>query len=402
MKVLFFGTVCNIDEYEKAMANCLDRPSIASIVWETSLLTGFKHNHIEVDILSFPMIPIWPKMKWLYWGNKEENLSCGYKTTWLRTINLPIFKQFSRKWNGHRLLKKWLIENKDNDCIVLTFSIPPFLAKDMIKLCKKYNVKCVAIVTDLLRDMYINEKNNSFVQKLKNYYLSDAIKVQGEFDGYVYLTEQMKDEINPNKPYIVMEGIADTDAVQNLEETDRSVPSAIMYAGRVEEKFGILNLVEAFEQADLGDAELWIFGNGNAEAQIQKCADKNSKIKFWGVKSREEVLLYERKASLLVNPRNVDDLYTQYSFPSKTIEYMLSGTPVLTTKLKGIPSEYNEYLFMCSDNKADTMAKSLCEIFSIDSEQRKDFGSRAKTFILQNKNAKKQTERMVEFFKELL
>lgn len=399
MKILYLGTVCDITEYEKKLKDCCDRPSIAPIVFESALLSGFKQNGVEVDVYSFPMIPTWPKAKWLIGGNKQENLSCGYKCIWLRTVNFPIIKQFIRKWDGYRLMRKWLKKHQGEECMVLSYSIPPFLAKDIISLCRKYNVKCVAIVTDLLRDMYVNEQNSLLVTKLKEYYLRNAIALQGQFDGYVYLTEEMKEIVNPEKPYIVMEGIAEISDVAIIHEIEKAIPPAIMYAGMVEEKYGILNLVDAFEQASLGETELWIFGNGNIEEEIQYRCDKNPRIRFWGRKSRAEILLYEKKASLLVNPRNVKDVFTQYSFPSKTIEYMLSGTPVLTTRLKGIPEEYYEYLFSCSDNEVDTMSKAIQTVFSMPIEQRTLLGDRAKNYIIQHKNADKQTKRMLDFLR---
>ena len=56
-----------------------------------------------------------------------------------------------------------------------------------------------------------------------------------------------------------------------------------------------------------------------------------------------------KEAKLLINLRNPEDKYTKYSFPSKTFEYMVSGTPFFTTKLEGIPSEYYNYLY-CIDS----------------------------------------------------
>ncbi len=402
MKILYFGTVCDLQNYENMMSHSKEKASVATIVFESSLLSGLKQNGVEADVYSFPMIPAFPKTKYLFWGNKKENLNCGYSCTWLKTFNVPVIKQLSRRLNGRRLLKKWLKANKGQDCAVLSYSMPPFLTKDIVKLSRKYGVKCMAIVTDLLRDMYINSKNSGFVMFLKNRYLSQALKWQGAFDGYVYLTDAMKDVINPEKPYTVMEGIADISAVNTAERAEKARPAAIMYAGMVEEKFGIINLLDAFEAASLGDTELWIFGVGNGVEKVKARADANPKIRYFGHKKREEILEYEKKASLLVNPRNGDDEYTKYSFPSKTIEYMLSATPVLTTKLKGIPDEYYDYLFSCDDNSVLSLQQALEQAMSTSEEERAAMGIRARRFIAEEKNAAKQAERIVGFAMEVI
>lgn len=401
MKLLYFGTVCELNHYEQMLRLCASKPSMAPMVFETALLTGFRQNGVEADIYSYPVIPPFPKSKWLWWGNRREALTCGYDCVWLKTVNVPVLKQICRRLNGRHLLKKWLRENAGRDCTVLSYAMPPFLMKDIIRLCRRHHVKCVSVVTDLLRDMYMNERNNLLVSFLKKCYLAGPIAWQGRYDGYIYLTEAMAEVINPEKPYIVMEGIADTSIAEQHPNVERSGPAAIMYAGMLEEKFGIENLLDAFEQADLPGTECWLFGSGNAEQRIKERAEKNPRIRFFGRKSRSEILEYERKATLLVNPRSVKDAYTKYSFPSKTIEYMLSGTPVLTTKLPGIPREYYPYLFLCEDNGTDLLKTALEKAMLLSQEERNAMGEKAKRFIIENKNAKAQAQRVAQFLTEV-
>ena len=56
-----------------------------------------------------------------------------------------------------------------------------------------------------------------------------------------------------------------------------------------------------------------------------------------GCVTNDEIVRLQCEATLLVNPRPSDKEFCKYSFPSKTIEYMASGTPVLMTKLPGVP-----------------------------------------------------------------
>ena len=63
------------------------------------------------------------------------------------------------------------------------------------------------------------------------------------------------------------------------------------------------------------------------------------RIEFLGMLPRTDVLELQSKATILVNPRQPVGDFTKYSFPSKTIEYMASGTPLLMYKLPGIPEE---------------------------------------------------------------
>lgn len=47
--------------------------------------------------------------------------------------------------------------------------------------------------------------------------------------------------------------------------------------------------------------------------------------------------MISKNADVLVNPRQNDDEYTKYSFPSKNIEYLMTGNAVMAYMLDGIP-----------------------------------------------------------------
>ncbi len=399
MKILYFGTVCAAERYEALLNGCKSRPTVAPMVFETALLNGFSQNGAEVQILSYPMIPTVPGSRAVMFGGHTETV-CGYACRWLRTVNLPFVKQWSRRLDARRAIKAWAKENA-GDGVMLSYSVPPFLVKDIQHYGQRYGVKTVAIIPDLLHNMYINHKGNRVVDAFKQAYLNKALHLQGRYDGYVYLTEAMREVVAPEKPYIVMEGILNmADAAPRSGA--RSAPRAIMYAGRLHEKYGVMNLVEAFEQLSDLDAELWLFGEGTAVADIEARAARDARIRYFGRVSREEILRYEREASLLVNPRSVKDEFTKYSFASKTIEYMASGTPLLTAKLGGIPPEYFDYVLAVEDNEPTMLAKAMREALSLSEDELNRKGERARSFVTEHKNAAAQSGRVLNFLSKLI
>lgn len=83
-------------------------------------------------------------------------LPSGYRCRWLNTVNIPVLKQYSRSRDARKILRRWGEENRGNG-LILTYSIPPFLIKDILRCAETYDLKTAAIVPDLLRDMYMNE-----------------------------------------------------------------------------------------------------------------------------------------------------------------------------------------------------------------------------------------------------
>ena len=74
---------------------------------------------------------------------------------------------------------------------------------------------------------------------------------------------------------------------------------------------------------------------------------------------------------------------------------MVSGTPVLTTMLPGMPSEYNDFVYFISEETIEGYKGALTTVMGIPHEILVDKGERARTFVLESKNNIKQAERIV-------
>jgi glycosyltransferase involved in cell wall biosynthesis len=109
--------------------------------------------------------------------------------------------------------------------------------------------------------------------------------------------------------------------------------------------------------------------------------------------SRDMVILHlkgrEDRAKLLINPRPVNGkLDTRYNFPSKLMEYMQSGRPVITTRLLGIPEEYDGYMYFFEDDTKQKLAQGIRQVLSEDEARLSAFGSRARKYVNENKNSR--------------
>ena len=91
-----------------------------------------------------------------------------------------------------------------------------------------------------------------------------------------------------------------------------------------------------------------------------------------------------------------DDEYTKYSFPSKTFEYMVSGTPMISTDLEGIPDEYKKYMFMV-DYSDEKIVDKIYEILNLDDTFLEEFGKKAREFVLNEKNPCVQVKKINKF-----
>ena len=150
----------------------------------------------------------------------------------------------------------------------------------------------------------------------------------------------------------------------------------------IRDRYRIDTLVEAFKNIEQENLELHIYGNGDYKEELEKITEIHKNIKYCGYVSSDKAFDLMRKATLLVNPRPTKDEYTKYSCPSKTFEYMASGTPLLTTKLEGIPDEYFKYTYCFEDESAEGLRKKIQEVIKKCDDDLKETGYSAKEFIL--------------------
>lgn len=218
---------------------------------------------------------------------------------------------------------------------------------------------------------------------------------------YVFLTGEMNIKVNDHKrPYAVIEGMADIrQKSRTVGDKKKDGSRTILYTGSLDRKYGIEMLTEAFIKADIKGTELHICGSGEMAEELRQASDKNDKIIFHGSVPSDEAVKMQKAATLLVNPRPSHPEYTKYSFPSKTTEYMSSGTAVLMTDLPGVPDEYKEHVYIIDDESVDGIADSLTKVLSKPDEELEAKAMEAYEFVLNEKNNKIQAEKVMGLLK---
>ena len=306
--------------------------------------------------------------------------------------NIRMIRKLSQPGRVFCALKKWCRQGTEPK-FLFVYTLDAGFLRSVSKL-KKYcpELKVCAVVADLPDMISLSANQAGLIRRFTQDSAKKSYSLLNCIDFFVLLTEQMAFRMQIKKPYCVMEGIA-----QPSEDSTASVEAGdgiktIFYSGTLHRQFGILNLLEAFRGIKAPNYRLMICGAGDAQAEVEAAAKQDSRIRFPGILPREEVLRYQSSATVLVNPRQNIGEYVRYSFPSKTMEYLASGRPFVAYRLDGIPKEYDPYIFYVSDNSVETLRDRLTEVCeSSNSAEVIDRCTRAKQFVTEEKNAKKQT-----------
>lgn len=335
--------------------------------------------------------------KFMYEEEQFGNVSYHY----IPFKNGKMSRYFSLVISTWREAKKWCKDNQNKSAAVIVDPLVPMIAIPSRIIAQQRGIKVGAIVTDIpsLCTSMKGRKESIIKTIFLHFYQRIADKDMFQYDFYIPLTESLNEVVNTSeKPYCIVEGFADSSdtAIENVHE------NYIMYAGGVYEKYGVKALVEAFIKLNRPDIELWIYGEGPYANEIKALNSIHPNVKYKGCVTSEEVVSIEKGALLLVNPRPTDEEFAKYSFPSKTMEYLLSGTPTASTNLPGIPMEYFEYLFSLGNGDKATIEYKLREILSKSKEDLLKKGKDGHDFVLEEKNNVKQSKKVVMLLETIL
>ena len=202
-----------------------------------------------------------------------------------------------------------------------------------------------------------------FTYFLKRIDIKRMNRLINSVDSFVILTEPMKDMLQVgSRPYIVVEGIIDSlpKAYSEINQATSDIKT-VVYTGKMNMAFGIKELVDSFMEIEGENYRLVLCGDGDAKEYVLQKAQEDNRIDYRGQVSPDEAKRVVENASVLVNPRPNDSEYTKYSFPSKNIEYLMSGKPVVTYMLGGMPEKYSEFIYTadCNISLKDAMINAL-------------------------------------------
>lgn len=365
MKILM---ICGVyaEENEQEVLSCTKGYAEQSAnIFQRKLIRGIEKNKIDFKVISAPLIGAYPMRftKSRFKGFAEE---CN-RYEYVSFNNIWGIRNISRALSLKKSIKKYFANESEDEFLILVYCPhTPFLEAAIYAKELKPKSKVCLVVPDLPQYMNLNESGRGVYDFCKKIDIRHMEKFIAKVDSFVLLTEPMKDVLRVGeRPYLVVEGIVDSlDFLMDEPEADVETHSErlryIVYTGKMNVKFGIKDLVDNFMKLPGDEFRLVLCGKGDAEEYICEKSKLDYRIMYIGQVPHEEAKAWMYRAEVLVNPRKNEGEYTKYSFPSKTIEYLMTGAPVVSYLLDGMPHVYSDFLCTVNDNKLnDAMTVAL-------------------------------------------
>ena len=366
-------------------------PQVAAYKLESRFIDALRLGGLRVNTLATIAVSTFPRIKRVWFPGAVLQGEAAGQGRVMPLVNLPAIKMLTRCLGSFYGLVR-MGRSADVVCVYAAHS-PNLLAAYLYsKLCgKPYYV----YVPDLPSFMDVALERGRLLRWLKKIDASLLSWLLRSANGLVVISRPMVEDQPAWKarPYLVLEGISESSPIPADGVADKKM---IFYAGGVNRSYGIVELVEGFLRSGIG-YELVLCGRGDLEGYLAETCAKHASVKYLGFVSPEKVAELQRRASLLVLTRNPAEAYTRYSFPSKLIEYMSAGIPVLTTRLAGIPDEYFDHLNIIEGFSVGAVADALVKISSADKQYLSDKAERGKVWVLGAKSSRAVGKQLVEF-----
>lgn len=357
MNVLILCGVFASENQQQVIDHAKVHVEFSANIFQQRLVEGFRSNFQTVSVISAPFIGSYPNASDIrhFRGFENQQTLCQY----VSFHNLWGYRNYSRIHSLKKALRSFIDLDESDKLLVVYSAHTPFLNAAAYAKKKDPRIHTCFYVPDLPAYMNLNSNRSKFYDFAKTIDIRQMEKCMGYVDSYVLLTPPMKQKLPVgDKPCLIAEGILPVDTQFTPPQKRPHQYKDIVYTGKLNERFGVPYLLEAFHTIPDKNCRLVLCGCGDCDKMAQSAAKKDSRIILTGQVSPEIARQLQQNAAVLVNPRPNNEEYTKYSFPSKTLDYLITGNPVVAYMLQGMPKDYERFLYPIQNNLPPVQAIS--------------------------------------------
>lgn len=354
-------------------------------------------------VLSYLPIPAFPRANRLWIRPKAAMLDNGFRVHFLPFLNVTPLKQISLGLGATVAILHWGWRvRRCKRRLVWTFnlSVPPGLFT--LLATRLVGGKLLVSLND------INEPGHTVPDRWM-YRLDYALHrwLIPKLDGHIVVADQIMNDFAPGRPYLRVEGGVTSDMLnvgQRPCETEQRGDTVftVTAAGSLDDANGIPEVIAAFRLLKEERFRLRILGGGPLEAYVRQAAAEDPRIDYAGVVPFGRVMEEYSTSDLLINMRITKRFSTKYFFPSKLMEYLASGVPVLTTCTGHVEEEFAPYCVLLRDESPAAVADAIQRVADMPPYTRAAIGERARVYMAAHKAWSIQGQRIAAYVRETM
>jgi glycosyltransferase involved in cell wall biosynthesis len=384
MKIIYVTTAIREDDYREFTKLWSKAPNPSNQNFHNKLIRSLAINN-EVEVISLrPFSKQYCSVRSLKKDFKEDkNINWHYLT-----IKRGKLSRLSVINKESKAIAKSLDLSK---CIIFTDTINPVCIKTANAISKINNVPVIGICTD-------SPSNISGTSRAYTMYL---LKQAAKCYGYIALTSDLNDLFNPNeRKSLLIEGVVE-EVKKDANLMSEKNPY-FFFGGALLEKYGVFNLIEAFKLLNDNNIDLYLCGHSGNLDKIYESIKGYKNIHFLGTLPVSHVLQYEMYSLANINPRPFNMDLDRLSIPSKTLEYLASGSPTISVKNTKLQKHFENDAIWAKSGSVEDLHAAMLKVLDLTKKERKALGKQAKEKVLELyslDSINKKINEFLEFFK---
>jgi len=338
--------------------------SIAAVRWQRNLRSALSLQGAVAPI-GYLALPRWPKGPAIQLHSRRSQLISYLNTFPLRELSLAFSAASAVE--------------KRKPAALVTYNLRPAHVLAAMLLGRPW----IPIVAD------------ASGSKVENLIARESLRLAA---GIVYLSyDSFERSRHPRKLHLDG-GVSDPGSSEAGPRDSRT----FVYAGALSCYTGISALLDATRLITDSRFRLEIYGKGGraeTSAVLHICRS-DARVRYFGVVSDAQLAAACSRAFAFVNPRPVSLGASAENFPSKLLEYLPHGRPIVSTWTPGLAPEYRRILDVCEPSSSG-IANCINRVMHYDERMLQDVQVRLATFCRSSRLWVIQAERFWKFFDEV-
>jgi len=378
--------------------------------FQHGVLNALLAHGIDTSVISLRPVSSYPRSRRLFFRRTDSVLGDSVPYRQIGFINAGPFKTLTAGLTSFFAIWRWAKQHRRERRIMLFYNA--YNPSAWVGIAAAW-LTCSKVIT-IVADLRVPGSGGGDPSLLRRIEYQIAIARLRHVDALVSVTESIAADFAEGVPVLFLDGgvpddmlsplptptlpgLGDQAAVARRPEGNAFV---VLYAGSLTNLAGVPLLLEAFKQLHEPTFRLWITGEGELESVVDRAAATDPRIRYLGKLSRQDLLATYAVADILVNPHSTVLLTARYVFPSKLLEYLASGLPVITTATPEIAADYGDLCAVIDREEPQALAETIKQFAGMPLAERLERAMAARATVIEKRGWSRQGQRLVQFLKK--
>lgn len=374
--ILFLASVADPGQWQRPGGN------IPMAKWASGLVTGLRANDVEPLVIGHQYEQSWPGGR-LFPGRKGD-MDEHFMHRTVRFSNLPFVRRFELTAAYARTARR--VSNQSKIDCILTYNPLPWHVH-AAKEFQKSGGTWINIVLD-------------YDEKDLGHNWKQFLDLCGGADGQVFLSWWAFENAPVEAKLHLDSGVSSMyfECADSAVVTDGK--KRVVYAGKITPYGGSELMANSFRLVEGEDVEFLVCGRGHCGA-LARAAKEDKRIKLVGFVDDNKLHRICQEASVFFNPRDPGYSNNRMIFPSKILQYMAYGKPIVSTRTYGLSPEYDSVLQIAPGNGAEELAMEIRRTLDLTGNALGTLQERQYAFVTTQRSWKQQASKLLTFIQSL-